>query len=173
MSERKQITFHRGLLDTAIGLLHTLFGFTTTLWAIARIIIIGYREVLRFGLLLGIYNYLFEANSILLWASGIGILRGKRWGKILASIWAGNTILFHLSSHLIRKHYWGILLPELGWGEILVIYYAGAFLLAMAVKPAMYHLKLRRSLSDDPVYSGSMPMGHIEGYKKTNFREKQ
>jgi hypothetical protein len=173
MSERKQVTFHRGLLNTVIGLLHTIFGFTTTVWAIARIIIIGYREVLRFGWLLGIFNYLFEANSILLWESGIGILRGKRWGKILASIWAGSTILFHLSSHLIRKHYWGILLPELGWGEILVIYYACAFLLAMAVKPAMYHLGLKRPLSDDPAYIGSMPMGHLEEYKNINLREKR
>jgi hypothetical protein len=121
-------TFRRGLPSTVIGLLHMIFGFTGLAWAAARIIIIGYSGAFEFGRLLGLYNYAFELKEALLWLSGIGILRSRRWGYMLASVWAGLTVFFHLSAHLIRESWWGGLAPEPEWGDVLIIYYSIIFI---------------------------------------------
>lgn len=148
--EKTPETFRRGLLDTAIGLLHLLLGFTATLWAAIRVAIIGYREVLQFGSWLAIFNYGYEMLPLLLWASGIGILRNKRWGKILGTVWAGLAIIASVSSYYIRKSYWGILAPLPDWGEMIIIYYAGLYLLGMALKPAIRPLvSAIRTYTDD------------------------
>ncbi|GEM_PF-1368368 len=150
-------TFRRGLLDTVIGLLHVLIGFTATFWAAIRIAIIGYREVLQFGSWLAIFNYGCEMLPLLLWVSGIGILRNQRWGKILGMVWACLAIITSLSSYYIRKSFWGILAPLPDWGEMLIIYYAGLYLLGMALKPAIpYIASAIRSYTDDRAIGGEM-----------------
>jgi hypothetical protein len=159
-------TFRRGLLDTVIGLLHLILGFIATLWAAIRIAIIGYREVLQFGSWLAIFNYGCEMLPLLLWASGIGILRNKRWGKILGMVWACLAIITSLSSYYIRKSYWGILAPLPDWGEMLIIYYAGLYLLGMALKPAIPYLASAiRTYTDDWAFDGNV-MRLIEVHRK-------
>ena len=175
ISHSEQRTFNRSLSDTIIGFLHTVFGFSTTLWAIIRISIIGYKEAFNFGAFLGIYTYLFEATSILLWVSGIGLLRGKRWGRMLAAVWAGSSIFFHISSYYIRKQYWGELAPLPGWGEMLIIYYSCAYLLCVILKPAILYT---RKLISTPLSRHtsflrleSLFMNVLEYTKKRNSRE--
>ena len=105
MPDKDIKSFRRGPAATIIGLVHAVAGFFSTVWSVIRIYLIGYREVFNFGIFLGIYNYLVESLSLLLWISGIGILRGKRWGKILAVLWAASTILFSIVSYYIKKNY--------------------------------------------------------------------
>jgi hypothetical protein len=127
---RETKIFHRGIGATIAGLFHLVAGFLNTLFSVIRILIIGYAEPFAFSRAIGIFNLSFESLSIILWISGIGILRSKRWGLYAGAAWALLTILFHITARIIRAHYWGDLAAPLGWGEYLVVYYALGFLAA-------------------------------------------
>lgn len=126
------ITFQRGPGATIIGLLHTITGFLVTLFAAARILLIGYEEPFRYSIKMGLYNMAFESSSVLLWISGIGILRGKKWGMIIGAVWGILSIFFHISAHIIRKNNWGDFAPSLSWGDYIIIYYSIAFIAGTA-----------------------------------------
>jgi hypothetical protein len=125
-------TFRRGIPATIAGLLHLILGFSNTLFSAARIFTIGYAEPFNYSFAIGFFSLSFESLSILLWISGIGILRAKRWGLYTGAAWASLTIYFHIASRVIRLYYWGDLAAPFGWGDYLVIYYALGFLAATA-----------------------------------------
>ena len=128
MSIKEQKIIHRNIVETFIGFFHVLFGFFSTIWAVIRISVIGYASVFESGILIGIFNYLYEFKSLLLWISGVGILRAQAWGRKSACVWAWMTIIFTVASRIIRKHYMGILANDFEWGEILILYYSIALI---------------------------------------------
>jgi hypothetical protein len=129
LGQRNPNSFKRGFILTIIGLIHVLFGFLSLLISVARMLIIGIKEPFLFSQWIGIYNVVFELSPLLLWISGIGILRTKRWGFIIGSFWACLSILFYGLLYVIRKFYWGDFSAPLGWGSWIVIYYSIAFIL--------------------------------------------
>ena len=96
-------------------------------------LVIGIKEPFLFSQWIGIYNVAFELSPMLLWISGIGILRAKRWGFVIGLFWAFLSILFYALLSIIRKFYWGDFSAPLGWGSWIVIYYSIAFILAATV----------------------------------------
>jgi len=169
-------TFRRGPFGTIIGLLHVLAGFFSFAWSMARLSIIGYKVIFDYGTAMGIFNYAYESTSLLLWASGIGILRGKLWGKIAASVWAVLVIAFHLSIYFIRKSYWGPFAPAPGWGDFFMAYYALACLGVVALGPlaAKLRLKLYALISGkvSALYAGSPAAGFMVSFRNNylNFK---
>lgn len=128
----QRTTFRRGIVATIVGLAHVIVGCASTMWAVARIAVIGYREPLEMGAGLAAFTYLFEGYMVILWLSGIGLLRGKPWGRHLTAVWALLAIALHVGAALIQRHFWGLLSPGFGWGDYFVMYYAGALILALA-----------------------------------------
>ncbi len=135
MEEKVVKTFRRGLLDTVIGLAHIGAGFFSFVWSLARIYVIGWKVVFEYGTGIGVFNYAFEATSLILWVSGIGILRGRKWGKITGAVWAVCVIVMHMMIYYIRKGNWGLLAPAPGWSDFIIIYYAVFFLILQAINP--------------------------------------
>jgi hypothetical protein len=170
-------TFTRSLPATALGLCHVLAGFFATAWAIARIAVIGYREVFTLGTAIGVFNYAFEASPVLLWISGIGILRGKRWGAIIAVIWAAFAIVLHVASYFIQRHFWGVLSPGFGWGDYLVMYYACGVIAVVlggkAVRIALRELGKRATVEQWPSLEGSLLLRVLQKNYKFGIRNKQ
>ena len=121
-------TFQRGIAATLVGLMHTLAGFFGTLLGVTRILIIGFHEPFRFSTFNGAFNLSFETLPVLLWLSGLGILRSKKWGVFLGAAWALLSIIFHIAALVMRKYYWGIFAAPPGWGEYLLFYYSTAFI---------------------------------------------
>ena len=133
LEQRNPNSFRRGITLTVIGLIHVLFGFFSLLISIARMLVIGIKEPFLFSQWIGIYNVAFELSPLLLWISGIGILRAKRWGFVIGLFWAFLSILFYALLSIIRKFYWGDFSAPLGWGSWIIIYYSIAFILAAIV----------------------------------------
>lgn len=133
--EKKVRTFRRGIVGTLFGLIHVLAGFFSFLWSLARISIIGHKVIFDYGTAMAVFNYSYEATSLVLWASGIGILRGKLWGRIVAALWAVLVIFFHTAIYFTRKKYWGPLAPAPGWGDYAPICYAALLLAVLAAWP--------------------------------------
>ncbi len=122
------VVFRRGLFDTFLGLLHILAGFFSSLWSFISILIIGYNEVFRLGAFWGIYNYLSESTSLLLWLSGVGILRSRRWGKTLGVAWSILVIIRSVFSYYYSEYRWGAHIPEYDWDSVVKFFYAWFFL---------------------------------------------
>ncbi|HOS39025.1 MAG TPA: hypothetical protein PLG31_04770 [Spirochaetota bacterium] len=131
-TKQQRNTFRRGIVATIIGIAHVVVGCAGTMWAIARIAVIGYRAPLEMGAWMAAFNYLYEGHVALLWLSGIGLLRGRAWGRALALVWAALSIVLHVAAYGIQRHYWGLLSPGFGWGDYFVLYYAGALVVAIA-----------------------------------------
>jgi hypothetical protein len=121
-------TFRRGMLLTIVGLMHVLLGFFSTTFSIIRMGVIGIGEPFRFSTAIGVYNVMFELTPIILWISGIGLLRAKKWGYILGSSWAILALFFHISAYIMRRVYWGDFAAVPGWGEYIIMYYAVGFI---------------------------------------------
>ncbi len=122
------IVFRRGLFDTLTGLLHILAGFFSSLWSFASILIIGYNEVFKLGTFWGLYNYLSESTSLLLWLSGVGILRNRKWGKTLGVAWSLTVIIRSIFSYYYSEYRWGLHIPEYDWDSVVKFFYAWFFL---------------------------------------------
>jgi len=136
-------TFTRSAGDTIVGLIHVLAGSLSFFYSLTRIILIGFSEVFKYGHAIGIYNYYNEFTSILLWLSGIGILRSRKWGRIIALIWAVSVILLDIISYRIRYNYWGIIALKSSWSNILIIYYATFLIIYLSYKPVYRFLRDR------------------------------
>ncbi len=130
---QQRTTFRRGPLGTLFGLAHTLAGFAAIAWAAVRISVIGWGAALEMGVPMSVFSYAWEANAVLLWLSGIGLLRGKPWGRALAAAWAVAAIALRAGAWLSYRHYWGPLAPGWGWGDTAVAWYASAVLAATVV----------------------------------------
>lgn len=160
MAEKKpqpRKTFRRGPVATVVGLTHTVAGFLALAWAAARIAVIGYHEVLAMGGAMATVAFLFEGHAVLLWISGIGILRGKAWGRYCAAAWAAISLSLHVATYFIQDHFWGIISPGFSWTDYLIMYYAGAVIVVVAGAWALQRLPgwlARRAESE------SWPFGH-------------
>ncbi len=128
MSE--SLVFRRGFFDTLTGLLHIIAGFSSSLWSLISLLLIGYDEVFQLGIFWGVYNYISESTSLLLWLSGIGILRNKKWGKALAVAWSFAVIVKAVFSRYYSEYRWGAHIPEYDWDIVLKLYYSLFFLCA-------------------------------------------
>lgn len=132
---QEQKTFQRGLLLTVIGLCHAVFGFCSVIWSLIVMGVVGYYQAFTYGYFYGIMIYIYEYKSLLLWASGIGILRAKKWGTILGLAWCLLSIFFIILNHIIRSNNWGIASPKLSWGEYAIIYYTIFYLIKFFIYP--------------------------------------
>ena len=153
--EKKRKTFRRGPVSTLIGFSHAVIGCTATLWAVARILIIGPESVFEYGTSIGVYNYIWESRPLFLWLSGIGILRAGRWGRILAMFWAVLTILTSGITMAIRRHYWGDLALGPGWSERFLTAYATVILVFYILYP--YRGEIYGSLKEGLFSLGRLP----------------
>lgn len=122
--QKKDRSFTRSIPWTVIGLMHVLLGFFNSAFALVRISIIGMDEPFKFSGAVAWFNLSWEASSVILWLSGIGILRAKRWGFVVGSVWALSAVFFHIGALFIRKNYWGEFAKPLGWVEYIIIYYS-------------------------------------------------
>jgi hypothetical protein len=122
--QKKDRSFTRSIPWTIIGLLHVLLGFFNSAFAVVRISIIGIDEPFKFSGAVAWFNLSWEASSVILWLSGIGILRAKRWGFVVGSLWALSAIVFHIGALFMRKYYWGEFAKPMAWVEYIIIYYS-------------------------------------------------
>ena len=121
--KEKRRVFQRGLGATVFGIAHTTIGFIAIVWALTRIFLFGPGEVFQGGLWIGVYNYIYESTLILLWLSGIGLLRARPWGTKLFRAWAVLALFFQFANQWIRTMEWGALSPAFGWGELFLVSY--------------------------------------------------
>ena len=128
---RKDGTFERSVPEGMVGLLHLTLGFLGTVLATAKVFLYGPAAPFEFGIFLGLFNYLYQFTSIALWFSGIGILRARPWGRTLAGLWALLVLLLIPTGQWLRLSALGLLAPDLGWGNPLVMTYAMAVALAV------------------------------------------
>ncbi len=128
-------TFTRSIFSTIIGLAHVILGFISTVIALIRISLIGLGPNFFYGSFVGVGVLLYEANSIILWASGIGILRGKKWGIYTGFAWCGLAVFFHFTTYFMRNYYMGIVAPPFSWGDYFIVYYSIFFVFSYAILP--------------------------------------
>ena len=132
--------FHRSVPFTVFGLVNTVAGFLSVAGTLFRMQFIGFSAALHFSTGLAVLIYCYEATSLLLWISGIGLLRGKSWGVIFAVAWSVCGIFFHLLLAWQKSADWGVLSPGLTWSGYLVIYYALALAGTLYLYPAVLKL---------------------------------
>ena len=123
--------FERGAFAGFIGLLHLGAGFLSTVIAAAKVILYGPGAVFEAAPFLGLFNYLYQFTSVLLWFSGIGILRASPWGRRLAAAWAISVMVLIPTGYFLRLRALGLLTPDIGWGNTVVLSYAVAVLLVV------------------------------------------
>ena len=120
-------TFQRSVFFTIIGYIHLYCGLFPFIWAVIRIGAVGAGEVFATGLFYGILNYLLEFSVILLWISGIGLLRGRGWGISWGLAWAVLRLLLALVIYIYEQTSLGILAPTPDLVDKIIVFYAVSF----------------------------------------------
>ncbi len=129
--------FERSVPAGIVGLVHMVAGFLGTLLAVVKIALYGPVPPAGFGIFYVVFNYLYQLTPVLLWVSGIGILRARRWGAHLAAAWACSVLLLVPAAYGLRLRSFGLLAPDPGWALPFVLGYALATLAVVYRNPLL------------------------------------